>query len=376
MAAERGRWRLPLLVLALLALAGGVLGGLARLGWTLPALPGSMVVLHGPLLVAGFFGTLIGLERALALGGRWPFVAPLLSGLGGLALLLGLPWPAGPLLISLASLALVAVNGVIVKRQAADFTVTMGLGAAAWLAGNLLWLSGRAVPQLALWWASFLVLTIAGERLDLSRLRRRPAWARVAFGASAGLLLAGLALTFADADAGTRLAGVGLVALALWLLAFDIAGRTVRQRGLPRYIAGCLLAGYGWLAVSGGLALALGAVAAGAGYDALLHGLFVGFVFSMIFGHAPIIAPAVARRTVTFRPAFYAPLALLHLALLLRVAGDLAGVAPWRLWGGLLTALALLLFALLLVSAMGAPLGVMPAAPPAAGRVGGTKPAG
>ena len=373
--AERGWWRLPLLVVAMLALAGGVLGGLARLGWSLPALPGSMVVLHGPLLVAGFFGTLIGLERALALGGRWPFAAPLLSGLGGLALLLGLPWPAGPLLISLGSLALVAVNGAIIRRQAADFTVTMGLGAAAWLAGNLLWLSGRAVPQSALWWAGFLVLTIAGERLDLSRLRRRPAWARAAFGASAGLLLAGLALAFAAADAGTRLAGSGLAALALWLLAFDIAGRTVRQRGLPRYIAGCLLAGYAWLAVSGGLALALGAVSAGAGYDALLHSLFVGFVFSMIFGHAPIIAPVVTRRSVAFRPAFYAPLALLHLALLLRVAGDLAGAPPWRLWGGLLNAVALLLFALLLISAIGAPVGLATAAPPVAGRAGGAPPA-
>ncbi|MDO8563175.1 MAG: hypothetical protein Q7S25_04960, partial [Candidatus Limnocylindria bacterium] len=41
---------------------------------------------------------------------------------------------------------------------------------------------------------------------------------------------------------------------------------------------------------------------------------------------------------------FYAHLALLHVALLLRVGGDLLGSADARQWGGLLSGVAVLVF--------------------------------
>jgi hypothetical protein len=66
----------------------------------------------------------------------------------------------------------------------------------------------------------------------------------------------------------------------------------------------------------------------------------------MIFGHAPIIFPAVLGLPITFNPIFYIPFALLHFSLILRVMGDLAGLAPLRLWGGLLNGIAILLFLL------------------------------
>ena len=64
----------------------------------------------------------------------------------------------------------------------------------------------------------------------------------------------------------------------------------------------------------------------------------------MVFGHAPIIFPAVLRVAVPYHPVFYAPLALLHASLLLRLAGDAAAAFDWRRWGALLSALALLAF--------------------------------
>jgi hypothetical protein len=85
----------------------------------------------------------------------------------------------------------------------------------------------------------------------------------------------------------------------------------------------CLLAGYFWLALGGALA------ALGVARDAALHAVFVGFVFSMVFGHAPIILPAVLRTAFPYHPVLYAPLALLHASLALRVAG---AVAPGA-WG-------------------------------------------
>jgi len=44
-------------------------------------------------MVSGFLGTLISLERAVALKARWPYAAPLLSGLGDAALIVGGPGP-------------------------------------------------------------------------------------------------------------------------------------------------------------------------------------------------------------------------------------------------------------------------------------------
>ena len=51
-------------LLAALNLLAGASGGLARLG--LPV-PGPALVLHGAVMACGFFGTLIALERAVAL---------------------------------------------------------------------------------------------------------------------------------------------------------------------------------------------------------------------------------------------------------------------------------------------------------------------
>jgi hypothetical protein len=82
----------------------------------------------------------------------------------------------------------------------------------------------------------------------------------------------------------------------------------------------------------------------GRGFGEGQHALFVGFVFSMIFGHAPIIVPAVVGVPIHYRPAFYAHLGLLHVSLIVRMAGDLTFWLPARQWGGMLNALAIVLF--------------------------------
>lgn len=98
--------RLPLMALAGAALLAALWAGLARLGWRLPSLQPAA---HGPLMISGFLGTLISLERAVALQRRWPYLAPLLSGLGGLALLLSLPAEIALSLSVLGSLGLVVI---------------------------------------------------------------------------------------------------------------------------------------------------------------------------------------------------------------------------------------------------------------------------
>jgi len=336
--------RFPLMALGMVALLAALWGGLLRLGWDWPIMRPMLPVAHGPLMVSGFLGTLIGLERAVALGQRWTYAGPLLSGLGALALIVGLPGVAGPMLMAMGSLALVVVFAVIVRRHPGLSEMTMGIGALAWLVGNGLWLSGWPIFRVVGWWAGFLVLTIAGERLELSRFLPISRADRAAFLAAVGLFAAGLVLACATFDMGARLSGLGLLVLSFWLLRHDIARRAVRKAGLTRFVAVSLLSGYLWLGVAGLLGLRFGGLAAGPHYDAWLHAIFLGFVFAMIFGHAPIIFPAVLGVPVPFRPAFYAHLAVLHVSLALRVSGDLAAWWPGRQWGGLLNVVAVLLF--------------------------------
>ena len=201
------------------------------------------------------------------------------------------------------------------------------------------------MSTVAFWWAGFLILTIAGERLELGRLLALSGMAQITFAAAAGLLIAGLALQLALYETGVRITGAGMLALAVWLMRHDLARRTVRQQGLTRFIALCLLMGIAWLGIAGALALVYGGVRAGFQYDALLHAVFLGFVFSMVFGHAPLILPGVLGIHVTpYRPFFYVHLALLHVSLALRVGGDLAASQAARQWGGLLNVAAILLF--------------------------------
>ena len=127
-------------------------------------------------------------------------------------------------------------------------------------------------------------------------------------------------LVGAQARWGPQVFAAGLLALSAWLLKQDIARRTVRGRGLTRFIAVCLLSGYVWLAVGAGVILAAGGLSPGTpSYDAAVHALALGFVFSMMFGHAPIIFPAVLRVTMPYHPSFYAPLVLLHVSLVVRL---------------------------------------------------------
>jgi hypothetical protein len=141
-----------------------------------------------------------------------------------------------------------------------------------------------------------------------------------------------------------RLQGLGLFLIAVWLLRFDLARRTLRSPGVHRYTALCLLLGFAWLAVGGGFAALWGVDLQGLRYDALIHTILLGFVFGMIFGHAPIIAPMLLGRRIAFDRLFYAPLVLLQVSLGLRIASDLAGWLPGRGWGALLNVASVLLF--------------------------------
>jgi hypothetical protein len=343
------KFRFPFLFLSILALLFALWAGLLRMGWDWPVLRPALPMSHGPLLVSAFFGTLIALERAVALNKPWAYLGPLCSGVGGVLLVFGLKGNLAPLLLALGSLGLALVCLWMWRQHPVLHAATIAVGALCWLAGSALWLLGSPVYQVVLWWSAFFVFTIAGERLELSRVRRLMRRSQRLFAAITLVVLLGLVWLRVDPIWGERIVGLGYLALAAWLLVHDLARVTVRQSGLTRYIAVCLLTGFVWLMIGGLLNIGYAGYTAGPIYDAKLHAVFVGFVFSMVFGHAPIIFPAVLGLPIAYRWHFYLPLVLLQLSLVLRLAGDFGGWVAVRQWGGLLNALAILLFLLLIL---------------------------
>ncbi|MBI5256330.1 MAG: hypothetical protein HY855_07520 [Burkholderiales bacterium] len=337
----------PVALLLAGVLLSGLVGGLQRAGAVLPgwaqlALPAPAAALHAALMISGFFGSVIGVERAVALKWRPAWAAPLASLLGAWALLAGAV-AAGAWLLVAASAAFTVASGLIVRRQRAAHTVLLALAALCWLGGNLRFaLGGFDDTTLAAWFA-FLVLTITAERLEMARLMRHQPIAQASCYALVALLVVALPLTALAPRAGGLLYGFALMALAGWLGLYDIARRTVHSFGLARYMAVCLLGGYAWLGLAGA---AWAAMATGAPTrDAALHALGLGFIVSMVMGHAPVILPAVTGLKLHFSAVFYAPLALLHASLLLRLGGGLLGPA-WRVAGATLNLLAIASFAL------------------------------
>jgi len=343
MNASQVKFRIPILAASVALLVLAVLAGLSRIGWALPSLPAQLPIAHGPLMVCGFFGTLIALERAVALNRRWMYLGPVLSAAGGLLLAAGRSLPGG-LLILAASLSFTLVGWLIVRQVPANYTAVMALGATSWLVGNLLWVYGQPLAVVVYWWAAFLVLTIAGERLELGRLLRPSRTVQALFVLFTAAVLFGASLVAFDFELGARIYNIGLLALSLWFMRHDVVRVTLRSNGLPRYIACALGLGYLWMAFSAILGLLNGPQVAGLIYDAYWHGLFVGFVLSMVFAHGPIILPAILARTAVYHPVLYVPLTLLHTSLIVRMLGNLLQQANIRRWGGMLNGIAILLF--------------------------------
>jgi hypothetical protein len=341
-------------VAAAVVLVSGIAGGLVRIGWPLlPERLAAPVALHGALMVCGFFGFVISLERAAALKKAVAWAAPALAALGSAAALALLPGAAAAAWLA-AGVMLTGLYVDVQRRMPALHTAVEGAGALAWAGGTLWWLLDRPFSVVIAWWASFLVLTIAGERRELARfvplsVRARQSYL-VVLGVQA-LALVVLAVPWREHPVAAGLWWASMSMLGLWLLRFDMACRSGVQRlGWALHTARSLRLGYSWMALAG----AWGAVHAlrGMPLDAPgpLHMLLLGFVFSMVFGHAPIVLPAMLRRRVSAPGPFaFAPVALMSLGVALRAAGDLASQDGLRAAAGGLQALAIVAFALTMI---------------------------
>jgi len=341
---RRRRFLAPVALVAMAALVVASWAGLSRLGLRLGSPPAS---LHGPLMVLGFLGTVISLERAVGLGRAWAWTAPVVAAAGTLLLLIGEPTGGLALLVA-GGVALSVVYGAALRIGRNPLYLRVeALGALAWVAAAAALLAGTPVIWVAPSLGAFLVLTIVGERIELSRMAPAPSrFHGLVLGGGAAVLLGASVASIWVVGPASRLAGIALVVLAVAGSTADIARRTIRTPGVTRFMASSILIGYLWLAIAGLLWVAGAIDSGGSLYDPALHALFVGFVLSMIFAHAPVIVPAVAEIALPFHRFWWLALAVLHLTLAVRVAGSVFGANGMRVWGGTGNVVALGLFVL------------------------------
>ena len=343
--------RTVFLLPAMLAMLAGVNSALQLLGVWAPVQLARLVEVHGLLMTLGFVATLIALERAVALGRWYGYLSPALLGISAIALLSPAPvfWAHIGQLLGL--IALVICYFPLWLRNQDTAVLIQWLGAVSAAFAPLLLLLGLSINQVIPWLAGLVILTIAGERLELARLTMPKQANSVLLLLSANYFLASF-LTLLHPTIGYLGAGAALLLLTLYLAEIDVAKKTVHTAGLPRFMAVNMLTGYFWLAIAA-LIWLTGEATSGYRYDAVIHTIFLGFTISMIMAHAPIILPAVLKKPLPFRQIMWMPFFILQLGLLLRIwLGDGIGNLSFYRAGGILNAVALSSFFLIAAGSM------------------------
>ncbi len=329
--------------LVIFSLVTALYTGLLRLGWDFPI--NEAVAHHGALMVGSFLGSVIILERVVALKIKFLYVIPILSAFSGILFLLGLKFWALIFLL-LGGTGLVIIYLILIERHKHYYFYIMLLGAVCWIIGNIFLLQGQLYAKSVSWWIVFILYTVLGERLELSKFMPPTRWKKPLLWVSCIILMTGLLMPYHGP--GSQVTGLGFVLIALWLLKYDIIRKSIKVKGLHRYSASMLGAGYFWLLITG-IFFMVGTQQVYM-YDAAIHAFFMGFTFSMIFAHGPIIFPGVAG--LPFKPfhnILYLLGTVLQLSLIIRICGDHFVLTDLRMVGGLLNAVIILLFFVTLV---------------------------
>jgi len=198
------------------------------------------------------------------------------------------------------------------------------------------------------WWMGFILFVIVGERVELSKFLPVSRGHKTMLIGFLSLFLIGLLLPFHGM--GKYVSGAALFFVAIWLLRHDVISIAIAKQGLTRFSGIALLVAVINLKFTGLFLIILPDVPYA--YDAIVHTFFLGFAFSMIFAHGPIILPGVLGFNVKpYHATLYIPLITLVLSLCLRVLADLS-IVPYfmRLWSGWISVGSILLYFVLLIT--------------------------
>ncbi|QCK16320.1 hypothetical protein [Mangrovivirga cuniculi] len=325
--------------LGLIALITGIWTGLQRMGYSLPMISLSAASLHGLIMTGSFLGTLLSFERAMISRYKISLIVPIIAGISGVFLLTG-QTNIGQILLLIASIGyLTIIFPIYLKFNTPD--IFFNLGGLCWILGNVLIMKTGLFPQALPWWIGFLFFTIFAERLAISQFLKKSVAASVLKWIILVLFLLSLMIPFHNS--GNIVFGITLILASLWLLKFDMAIFSLKKAGWHRFSGITLLIGYVWLGISG--ILFLSDKMDLFNYDAKVHTFYLGFVFSMIFAHATHIFPPLLKVAAPkFNPIFYIILILFEVALITRTISDLFHLPEIRIYSGIVSGSAILLF--------------------------------
>ncbi|HEX5171413.1 MAG TPA: hypothetical protein VFW11_19685 [Cyclobacteriaceae bacterium] len=340
------KFRLPFMLLAFANLIIGMAMGLIRMGWSFPVVP--TAIHHGAIMVGGFLGTLILLEKVIPLKKKFLFAFPVINSLGLLMMDPEFYYMGISCLIA-GAVGLLVVFIFYLKTQPKELSLWLMIaGACCQIGGHIMLVSKQFYPLAFPWWMGFLFLVIVGERVELSKFLPVTQKDKNALLLFSGFFLAGLFAPFHGT--GKYLSAAGVISVALWLLRHDVISIAIKKEGLTRFSAYALLTGCIALIFTGVFLIAFPDLPFA--YDAVVHTFFLGFVFSMIFAHGPIILPGVLGFSVKpYHPLLYVPLFTILCSLVLRILADIT-VLPYltRLWSGWISVTSILMYFILLLS--------------------------
>lgn len=341
------RFRIPFILLAMLNLIAGLWSGLIRIGWSLP-LP-SVAVHHGAIMVGGFLTTLIALEKAVPMKRKIAFTVPVLSALS-LMMTKNEYYKVGLGFLLAGSVGLMIIQGWYLHKHPTDRSaLLMVIGASLLVTGNVFLLTSRFYPSSFPWWMGFVLFTIVGERLELSQFLPVSEKAKLYLFIFLGCFVVGLVLPFHGY--GKYVSGIALIWTGIWMLRHDIITVGLKSSGLTKYSAAALLLANLALMLEGIFLITLPNTMLS--YDTLVHTFFIGFAFTMVFAHGPIILPAVLGISVKpYSPILYCWLVLLQFSLYLLVFSNSIVEIDLRRHSGLITGSSILLYFITIIFAL------------------------
>jgi hypothetical protein len=324
----------PFIVIALLS---AIWSGWTRMGFDLPV--SSAAVHHGSLMVNGFLASLIYLERCVTFKNKLVLLLPLLNALSVILHSYGIPY--SNYIHTGCRIAFMVMCAWFIYQYKELYYYVFFAGAFCLVAGNIVLYETSMYPAAVIWWIEFLLFTIVAERLELTKFLPLSNGIK-------GLLIVLLLMVFISGllpfhGYGSIAFAATLAGTAVWLLKYDMAFRSIKAKGPHRFSGALLITGYAWLIITAVLFCFWKDM--NFGYDALLHSFFIGFVFSMIFSHAPIILPAIMKKSVKiYRPFLYMVFVLLQVSLIARIIADMGELITVRKYAGLMNGMIILLF--------------------------------
>lgn len=281
---------------------------------------------HGVLMLNGFAGGVITVERLLGdRGDRWILIG-LASLIVGLVLYL-VGYNFGLLLIAGNIAILFLKETLLLSEDRRVNRLYQLIGLLSWFIGNLKFYQNGFYPAAVSFWIVFILIMIVGTRLG--KMGKKD---MISLILSVTLFIS---FWFGFHGYGQAIYGIGLIALSIRLAYQEIKYQS-------KYPPGVIMA-YCWLLVAGLSSLLSDHILHS--YDLVLHAFFLGFFFSMIFINAPdtLLEKLGLNRLNTY-PDFW--VLLLSLGLIARlIVGDLFHVQEARNIGGILNLLTILLYA-------------------------------